>query len=36
MERDVELRSTGEICRGTFITPSGGRGPFSTVVMAGG
>lgn len=36
MKRDIEFKSKGEICRGHLYTPDKGKGPFPTVVMAGG
>ena len=36
MKRDIEFNSNGEMCRGWLITPDEGKGPFPTVVMAGG
>lgn len=36
MRRDIEFKSKGEICRGWLYTPEEGKGPFPTVVMAGG
>jgi len=36
MRRDIEFSSNGEICRGWLVTPDEGKGPFPTVIMAGG
>ena len=36
MRRDVEFKSKGDTIRGTLITPDKGRGPYPTVIMAGG
>lgn len=36
MKKDIEFISNGEKCRGWLITPDGGKGPFPTVIMAGG
>lgn len=36
MKQDIEFNSNGEKCRGWLITPDEGKGPFPTVIMAGG
>ena len=36
MRRDIEFKSKGEACRGWFYTPDRRKGPFPTVIMAGG
>ncbi len=36
MKRDIEFKSKGDTCRGWLVTPDKGKGPFPTVVMAGG
>jgi len=36
MKRDIDFNSQGELCRGWLITPDEGKGPFPTVIMAGG
>ena len=36
MRRDIEFKSKGETCRGWLYTPDKRKGPFPTVIMAGG
>ncbi len=36
MKKEIEFMSDGYMCRGELITPDGAKGPFPTVIMAGG
>ncbi len=36
MNREIEFTSDGYQCRGLLVTPKGEKGPFPTVIMAGG
>lgn len=36
MRRDIQFNSKGDFCRGWLLTPDKGKGPFPTVIMAGG